>query len=266
MQLDTVTLACFSPTGTTRKVLEGIAKGMGAAEVKTVDATLPHEREKPLVMGADEVLVIGVPVYMGRVPAMLADWLGSLKGDNTPVVCVAVYGNREYEDALLELGDAVEQAGFVPVAAAAFIGEHSFSTPEKPTAQGRPDTEDMQRAVTFGQAVREKLEAVANPATLPRPGIPGNKPYGGRTSLWDVDFIVVSEQCVQCGLCAEVCPVAAVDPDDSGTIDHVLCITCCACIKNCPQQARAIKPGPVMDAQNRLHTLFAERREPEVFL
>ncbi|WP_245628589.1 flavodoxin family protein [Salidesulfovibrio brasiliensis] len=108
-----------------------------------VDITLPAGRKRSLTLSNDALLVIGVPVYMGRVPALLGDWLNRIEADNTPAICVVVYGNRAYENALLELKDIVQSRGCIPVAGAAFVGEHSFSSPETPTAQGRPDQNDL---------------------------------------------------------------------------------------------------------------------------
>ena len=154
----------------------------------------------------------------------------------------------------------------MPIASAAYIGEHSFADADKPVALGRPDAQDLAHARAFGQRVREKLDAAATGADLTPVQTPGARPYEGRTQLWDVDFIAVSEACTQCGLCVELCPVEAIDPRDSSVIDQVACITCCACIKACPQQARSKKPGPVMDAANRLDNLHKEPKTPECFL
>lgn len=263
MNTQRVKLAWFSPTGTTGRVVEGIARGLGADEIERFDATLPEARERSLSVAADETLVIGVPVYMGRVPALLAPWLERLEGHGGPAVCVVVYGNRAFEDALLELSDTVADHGFVPVAGGAFIGEHSFSNDEEPTAVGRPDADDLDLAETFGRQIRQKLE---NGSALAPAPIPGERPYGGRTELWNVDFIAVSDACGQCGHCAEVCPVGAIDADDPARIDQELCITCCACLKACPQQARSMKPSPVKEAAKRLNTLFSEPKQPEWFL
>ncbi|MCJ2165328.1 MULTISPECIES: EFR1 family ferrodoxin [unclassified Pseudodesulfovibrio] len=266
MKMESVKLVCFSPTGTTRAVVRGIADGLGPVAVELIDITRPEARRQPLRTSENELLVVAVPVYMGRVPALLNEWLNALQGHDTPAVCVVVYGNRAYENALLELKDIVSRRGCVPIAGAAYVGEHSFSNSEEPTAQGRPDEEDLKHAARFGRRIREKLDSVSSMAEVREVEVPGSYPYEGRTELWNVDFIQVSDQCAQCGLCAELCPVGAVDPQNSAAIDQVKCITCCACIKSCPQGARSMKPGPVKDAAIRLFTLYKEPKKPEFFV
>jgi ferredoxin len=266
MDLASMKLAYFSPTGTTRAAVQCIALGIGAQTIEHIDITRPGARQQPLRTSDDELLVVGVPVYMGRVPALLADWMNAIQAHETPTVCVVVYGNRAYENALLELKEIVASRGCIPIAGAAFIGEHSFSDSGTPVAQGRPDENDLEHAKSFGQKIREKLQPVSTISQVPDLQVPGCHPYGGITELWDVDFIAVSEQCSQCGNCAEACPVGAIDSRDSSMIDQHKCVTCCACIKSCPQGARSIKPGPVADAQNRLITLYKEPKQPEYFL
>lgn len=266
MRVDSAKLVYFSPTGTTKTVVQGIANGIDLSTVELIDITSPDTRKEPLHTSDSELLIIGVPVYMGRVPALLSEWLDSIQGDNTPTVCVVVYGNRAFENALLELKDIVAKHGCVPIAGAAYIGEHSFSDSGIPTAQGRPNEDDLEHAKTLGQKIREKLESMESLSRDSMVDVPGEYPYGGITKLWNVDFIAVSEDCVQCGLCAEVCPMGAVDPDNSKMIDQEKCITCCACIKSCPQNARSMKDGPVKEAQKRLYTLYNEPKSPEYFL
>ncbi len=266
MKIDAVKLACFSPTGTTKAVAQGIARGIDASTTEVIDITTPDARRQPLRTSEKDLLVVAVPVYMGRVPDLLSDWLNSIQAHDTPAVVVVVYGNRAYENSLLELKDRVTNRGCIPIAAAAFIGEHSFSHSETPVAHGRPNEDDLSRAEEFGRKVLEKLQSLSAISQGSLVGVPGTHPYGGVTKLWDVDFIDVGDQCEQCGVCAAVCPVGAIDSQNSAAIDPVECITCCACIKSCPRNARTIKPGPVKDAQNRLATLYKEPKMPECFL
>lgn len=266
MKIESVKSVCFSPTGTTKAVVQGIAHGINPGTMELIDITRPDARKQPLLASEKELLVIGVPVYMGRVPALLIEWLGTIQAHNTPTVCVVVYGNRVYDDALLELKNIVTKCGCIPIACAAYIGEHSFSNSETPTAQGRPDKDDFNHAEVFGQKIREKLQSVSSISQVSDVHVPGTYPYGGVTKLWIVDFITVSDKCSQCGICAEKCPVSAVDAENFRLINMEKCITCCACIKNCPQNARSMKPGLVKDASVRLHTLYSQRKEPECFI
>jgi ferredoxin len=265
MKTESVKLVYFSPTGTTKSVVQGIANGINPSTMELIDITKPDARKQPLLTSENEILVVGVPVYMGRVPALLNEWLNAIQAHNTPTVCVVVYGNRVYDNALLELKDIVKNRGCLPIAGAAYIGEHSFSNSETPS-RGRPDEDDLSHAEVFGQRIREKLQSISSISQVSEVSVPGTHPYGGITELWDVDFIAVDDQCTQCGFCAEVCPVGAVDSQNSTMIDHEKCITCCACIKSCPQNARSMKPGLVKDAQERVNTLFREQKKPEYFL
>jgi ferredoxin len=243
-----------------------VARGINQGALELVDITRPDVRQQSLHTAEHDLLVVGVPVYIGRVPALLMDWLQALEARKTPAVCIVVYGNRAYDDALLELRNALISRGCVPIACGAYIGEHSFSSAELPTAEGRPDMSDINHAESFGRLIGAKLASAPSGNTFTDVVVPGQFPYRGDAKLWNVDFIAVSSECTQCGVCAKGCPVGAVSPTDSTHIDEQLCITCCACIKHCPQGARTMKPGPVKEAAKRLNRLYQERKEPVVFV
>lgn len=256
----------FSPTGTSKTVIKEIISGTGLPRLEPIDLTFPLKGREFPPSGADELLVVGVPVYAGRLPAVAAERLKSIRGSDTPAVAVVVYGNREYEDALLELSHILKDRGYATLAAAAFIGEHSFSGTSLPIAPGRPNDEDLRIAALFGKAVRDKLSSAAALSHLPAPNIPGEFPYRKEPKKTGADFIAVSEECIQCGLCAEVCPTGAIDAADSRRIEIEACISCCACIKRCPRNARSIKPGPIMDVAQRLYENCSVPKAAESFL
>lgn len=266
MKVESLKLVCFSPTGTTKAVIQAVARGINYNTVELIDITKPIDRKQKLQTSENELLVVAVPVYMGRVPALLNEWLHSIKAHNTPTVCIVLYGNRVYDNALLELKDILMKCGCKPIAGAAYIGEHSFSSDETSVAEGRPDVSDLKHAELFGRKINEKLLSISSVNQISDINIPGNYPYGGITELWSVDFIAISNNCTQCGICAEGCPVGAIHSENSNLIDKEKCITCCACIKNCPQKARTMKTGLVKDAAVRLNKLYKKRKEPVFFL
>lgn len=265
MKLESLKLVCFSPTGTTKAIIQGIARGINQNTVELIDITKPNARKQQLQTSENELLVVAVPVYMGRVPALLIEWLHAIKARNTPTVCIVVYGNRVYDDALLELKDILIKCGCIPIACGAYIGEHSFSSSKTPIAVARPDTSDLNHAELFGRKINEKLLSISSIDHISDIKVPGEYPYRGDTKLWIVDFIAISNKCSQCGVCAKECPVGAIDLQNSSLLDTEKCILCCACIKCCPKNVRMMKTGIVKDASIRLIEMCKGRKEPVFF-
>ncbi len=265
MKVQSLKLVCFSPTGTTKSIIQAIAGGIGHNHAELIDITKPTARKRGLQTSENDLLIIAVPVYIGRVPALLDEWLHAVKADRTPTVCVVVYGNRDYEDALLELRDIMKKGGGIPIACAAFVGEHSFSSPDTPIAVARPDAADLIQAETFGCKIAETLQSISSVNHTADIHVPGNYPYKALEDLLSVDFIDLNDGCLQCGVCAESCPVGAIDFENSSLLDKERCILCCACIKLCPENVRRMKNGTVKDIAVRVSQMCKERKEPVCF-
>ena len=266
MNIDKVAIVYFSPTGTTKKILDGIVEGFHVATVKQIDLTLPAAKTQDFVIKQDDFAIIGAPVYGGRIPVIAAQRLKQLKADKTPAVLLVVYGNRAFEDALLELSELVKEAGFIPVAAGAFIGEHSYSTTATPIAVGRPDAQDLIQARDFGAMVRKKMGKIQNlDATAALP-LPGNSPYKDYGAWPEMSPIILEDICNLCGECAAVCPTAAITVDTKVITDKKRCISCCACVKSCPIEARVMEEPLIKQIAQWLSTTFQERKAPDIFV
>jgi ferredoxin len=266
MNIDSAKLVYFSPTKTTKKVLEGIVQEIQIDTIEHLDLTPPEARTREFEELHDELVIIGSPVYSGRVPVDAAQRLQRIKGNDTPAVIVVVYGNREYEDALLELKDLAVEAGFKPFAGGAFIGEHSFANDTTQIANGRPDTEDIKKAKELGRLIWKKLNEAQEFDEMSPLQVPGNFPYRERGKLSMISPITQETLCSKCKTCATVCPTAAITVNDTVLTDENACILCCACVKNCPTGARVMENSRIKQAAERLSTNFHQRKEPEMYV
>jgi ferredoxin len=265
MEVKQVKLIYFSPTGTTQKVLESIAKGITVEDVEHINLTLPQGARQTIPPFSDEFVIIGAPVYGGRLPVDAINRFKQLKANKTLAILIVVYGNREFEDALLELKNLAIELGFKPVAGGAFIGEHSFATKDVPIANGRPDSLDIQKAMDFGAKIKDKVTALQSPDAQMDLEIPGRFPYEGGARSMTVAPVTREDTCTVCGTCASVCPTAAISVDGSVATKIELCIRCCACIKSCPTGARVWEDSMMKNIANWLNENCRTRKEPQIF-
>lgn len=264
----------FSATGTTEKIVTALAEKLAAqmgAELDIFDFTSRLSREQEQCFCRDELLMIGVPVYAGRVPNVLLPYLNEkLCGHGGPAVAVAVYGNRAFDDSLVELRDILERTGMHTVAAGAFVGEHSFS---RVMGAGRPDAEDMELLNRFAEQIDEKLRTMVELSTMPlrvrgeKPGayyIPRDR-EGKPVNILKVKPVTDLKKCTGCGLCAQLCPMGSISAENVSKVDGI-CIKCCACIKKCPVDAKVFDDERYIYHKRELEETFTARMEPEWFL
>lgn len=246
----------FSPTGGTKKV-SALLTGALDGEVTTVDLTDSKQDFHAVSLTQEDVAVISVPSYGGRVPAVAVERLTMLNGQGARAVLVCVYGNRAYEDTLVELEDAAKQAGFRVIAAVAAVAEHSIA---RQFAAGRPDAQDAKQLSDFAGQIRAKLSA----GTCSEPAIPGNRPYKKAGGAGMVPK--PTKECTNCGVCAAQCPVQAIDRDNPKKVDEKACISCMRCISVCPHSARKVNPVMLSAASLMLKKVCSVRKDCELFL
>ena len=265
MNFNSARLIYFSPTGTTRKVIEALARGIEAASITALDLTPPETNQPQVVISGNDLAIIGAPVYGGRIPPDARQRLEQINGNGAAAVVLVMYGNREYEDALLELKDVAIKADFKPVAGGAFIGEHSYHTVDRPIAPGRPDSQDLKKAVAFGQAIRQKMAAIKEIDAMPPLTVPGNFPYKKRGQAPLTSPVTREAICTKCGQCAGVCPKAVIIVGDTVMTEAAGCIHCTACVKNCPTGARTWEDSGIRNIAEWLSVNYYERKEPEMY-
>ncbi len=258
MEIRKVTAVYFSPTHGTRAYAEAIAAAL-SAEYGRIDLTNPFTREQAHEFGADELAVIGAPVYAGRLPAVPGGLFGSLRGHGTPAVFLVSYGNRAYDDALLEEQDLCEAQGFRGVAASAWIAPHTFSAK---IGAGRPDAADREKITAFAARVKALLDAGLPEGA--RLAVPGNRPYREAPAM--PFHPEANEACIRCRRCVSACPVRAIDPAHPEATDASKCIDCLACVHACPVHARGVYHPPLAAVAAGCEAKFlTPRREPEWF-
>lgn len=261
MKIDTLRLWYVSPVFHTRALVRALgralAERLGVAEARERDATPWAAGEEPSVLAPSDLAILGVPVYGGRVPAPALERLPRAAG--SPAVLLVSYGNRAFEDALLELRDGAVARGFRPIAAAACVAEHTIAG----YAAGRPDAADMAALEDFARAVAS-LVRQDGPQFPPEPDIPGNRPY--RKFSPSALPQQVSAACSRCGLCARQCPTGAIAADEPASVDAGRCICCMRCVTICPERARQADAGFLAALTARLAPLCAERKENAFFL
>jgi len=243
----------FSPTGGTQKVVDCLKAGF-PGNWERVDLLKEHAE---LVCEPEDVCLVAVPSYGGRVPAVAAERLAVLRGNGARAILVCVHGIRAWEDTLLELKDTMTLAGFGPVAAVAAVAEHSIL---RQFGTGRPDAADAEELRSYGAELRKHLEAV----DLPLVAVPGNRPYRKYDGL--PLHPVAGKDCAACDSCSRECPVGAIPAGHPEAVDAKRCISCMRCVAICPQQTRRVNPILLAAASAKMKKVLSGRKENQLFL
>ena len=274
MKLEKIWAVYFSGTGTTRRTVERIAGGIASRlnlPAESVDFSRPAVRQETLRFGEKDLVVFGTPVYAGRVPNVLLPFLRErIVGGGALAVPVVLFGNRDYDDALIELRNILAADGMHPIAAGAFVGEHSFS---RVLGADRPNAEDEALMDEFAARVAE-LAAGLDAAPVKPVAVRGQEPLrpyytprdraGNPINILKVKPKTDLSRCGGCGLCADLCPMGSIDPADVSAVRGI-CIKCCACVKGCPTGAKFFDDAGYLYHQHELEAQYARPAENEVF-
>lgn len=262
MDVRQIHLVYFSPVFHTmvlgRALSHGLANGLGLDAPFEHDITPFSQEDKKMNFDAGELVVFAAPVYGGRLPAASVERFRQFAGQDSLAVVLTSYGNRAYEDALLELADTISERGFKTIAGAACIAEHTIIPS---CAAGRPDSMDLASIKDFAHSLAALIKTRKE---LAAPEIPGNRPY--REFKPSPLPQTVDDNCTHCGLCARECPGNAIDSDDQSIVDKGRCFCCMRCINICPVHARHPAPSFIKAVSEKLVPLCAQRRANTFFV
>lgn len=242
----------FSPTGGTEKVANAVSSNW--ADTKTIDLSV-NNTDYNISLEEGSLALIAMPSFGGVAPQLALDRLSKIKANGCKCAIVAVYGNRAYDDTLIQMLDYSEKAGFQVIAAISAVAEHSII---RKFASDRPNANDSKQLADYGNKIIEKA-ANSSGSII----VPGNRPYKKAGAAM---VPKANKTCTNCGACAKVCPAGAIDSSNPRSVDKSKCIGCMRCISVCPAKARSINPIMAKGAALALKKACSVPKDNELFI
>lgn len=247
----------FSPTGGTEKVARPFVQAFGQ-RAQTIDLTDFTVDFSQISLNKEDICIVAVPSFGGRVPGIAAERLEKIHGNGAKAVLIVAYGNRAYDDTLLELKTVLKKAGFCCAAAVAAVAEHSIM---HQYGQGRPNQTDLEELTRFAGEIRQRLGEGRIPQDLTLPGSSPYREYHGVPIK-----PAAKKSCTNCGLCAEKCPVQAIPKTNSRETDNKKCISCMRCVSICPTHSRKVNGILTAIAASKMKKSCSTPKKNELFL
>ena len=247
----------FSPTGGTKKVAS-ILSNVWNCDVKEVDLLKNEPAAGLVTFTAEDICIVAVPSYGGRVPSVAVDRLKEMKGNGAKAILTVVYGNSHIDDTMMELSDVLTECGFTCVAGIEAVAEHSLM---HQFGAGRPDASDKAELEEFAGQIKEMLEKGEVNPKLDIPGKHEYREYNGVPLK-----PAANGKCISCGLCAKECPVNAIPTENPKITDKEKCISCMHCAAVCPKNARKLSKLMVFVASQKMKKGCSDRKENKLYI
>ncbi|GAB6097997.1 hypothetical protein JCM14469_42510 [Desulfatiferula olefinivorans] len=242
-------IAYCSPGGSTRTAARMIGdvfsdKGVPVHtfDIGSQDDPAPF-LSKLAAAGSDALLCVGSPVYKDLAVPPVTAFIDALSTGGARALPFVTWGKACSGLALWQMGQALINRGFNLVGAAKVLGVHSMMWRDAdPVGKGHPGDEDrailagglsdLIAAIEANTVKTLELEVLSYlPAALTDPAKARiGEPWVAMGKTVNI------ETCTQCGLCAEACPVSAIELDPHPVfLSH--CFGCFRCMRECPENA-----------------------------
>ena len=154
----------YSPAGGTEIMTRTLARKIGEilddcspldVSVECLDMLKEHGS---IAFDDETVAVIGMPVYVGKIPLPAARAMHNIDGNGAMTLAAVSYGGRKYGNALFELKRLTEECGFKAIGAGAFMVSYMA---RRGSARSMAPAIDREAIMDFSKAASEKIKRLA---------------------------------------------------------------------------------------------------------
>lgn len=275
MDISCVKAVFYSATGSTKKVVTALATKVAEeldVPMQKLNFSYPQFREDKKIFEKTDLVIFGVPVYAGRVPNKMLPYIQKgFEGNNAIAIPVVTFGNRSFDNGLIELRNELEKNQFHTIAGGAFPARHAFS--DKIGDPNRPNADDFQVIMHFSEQLAKKVREMKEiPEPIAVRGDDSIEQYyiplgidGQPTKFLKAKPQTHEDLCGLCGICARTCPMGAISLLNPKEIPGT-CIKCQSCVRKCPSQAKYFNDPAFLSHRAMLEQSYTERCEIELFI
>ena len=160
-----VTGLYYSPVGGTAIMTERLTKRIGELlgadspeDISVGCYDLLGEQASGMTIDDETIVVIGMPVYVGKLPLPAAEAMEKVRGNGAMAIAAVSYGSRSYGNALYELKTLVEGLGFRLVGAGAFLISYMAL---RGSSRSMAPSLDLDSIKDFSDAVSGKIKRLS---------------------------------------------------------------------------------------------------------
>lgn len=274
-------IAYISPGGSTKEAAYVLKDALSSQSIDVsvfeVGRKKSFEGVKKALKEDGVIFFAGSPVYVSKVLPSIKELINEVKTDKKiPAVPFVTWGCVTSGIALYDAGKSLKENGFEIAGAIKVPGVHTMTTPsEDPLGAGHPDSEDKKIISEFAQKLLALLDSDDYISKCLEPDDIQYQPEDKKAEMEKGDVYkaranmpqkMVSESlCTSCGICAELCPVEAIELDPYPVFNDN-CISCFNCYKQCPEEAILCDLAPIAERIRQRKKMFDEADEAKYFI